>query len=207
MKKTLITLLILSGIYSAANAQRANSAEFGINIGLNQSTVQNSGTQENADYKTGVNFGVSGEYYFSDRWGIKGKLIYDQKGWGNGFLVLNDGTEIDGVDYHLNYITIPIMANWHFGQARNWYLDFGPSFGFLASASETSHSADVKPLFNNTEVGIAFGIGVKIPVSDKARLFFEYEGQGGLTNVFVESDGTYQNIRSSLNVGLIFPIK
>jgi len=207
MKKALITLLVLSGIYSAARAQKANTAEFGVNVGLNQSTVQNSGTQENADYKTGVNLGVSGEYYFSDRWGIKGKLIYDQKGWGNGFLVLNDGTEIDGVDYHLNYITIPIMANWHFGRARNWYLDFGPSFGFLASASETSHSADIKPLFNDTEVGIAFGIGVKIPVSDKARIFFEYEGQGGLTNVFNQSDGTFQNIRSSLNVGLIFPIK
>ncbi|MGZ3776147.1 MAG: porin family protein [Mucilaginibacter sp.] len=207
MKKTLITLLILSGIYSAANAQRANSAEFGINIGLNQSTVQNSGTQENANYKAGINLGVSAEYYFSDRWGIKGKVIYDQKGWADGFLVLNDGTEIDGIDYHLNYVTIPIMANWHFGQARNWYLDFGPSFGFLASASETSHSADVKPLFNSTEVGIAFGLGVKIPISDKARLFFEYEGQGGLTNVFTQSDGTFQNIRSSLNVGLIFPIK
>ena len=207
MKKALITLLVLAGVYSAATAQTTKAPEFGVNIGLNQSTVQYSGTQENAAYKSGFNLGVSAEYYFSDRWGIKGKVIYDEKGWANGFLVLNDGTEIDGVDYHLNYITIPIMANWHFGRARNWYLDFGPYLGFLASANESSNSANVKPLFNSTDVGIAFGLGVKIPISDKAKLFFEYEGEGGFTNVFTQSDGTYQNIRSSINIGLIFPIK
>lgn len=207
MKKILITILILSGIYTAASAQSLNTGEFGVNVGLNTSSVQYSGTGENSDYKAGVNIGISGEYYFSDRWGIKAKVSYDQKGWGNGFLVLDDGTEIDGVDYHLNYITVPVMADWHFGRRRNWYLDFGPYVGFLASASETSHSADVKPLFNNTDVGIAFGIGVKIPVSRTASVFFEYDGQGGLNNVFSTSEGgTFQNIRSGFNVGLLFPI-
>jgi opacity protein-like surface antigen len=207
MKKIITTLLILSGIYSAAFAQVRNSTEFGVNIGLNNSTIQYSGTGQNSDYKEGVNLGVSLEHYFSDRWSFKVKAIYDQKGWGNGFVVLADGTEIDGVDYHLNYITVPLMANWHFGRRRNWYLDFGPYVGFLASASETSNSADVKPLFNSTDVGIAFGIGVKIPVSNRVQLIFEYDGQGGLTNVFNQSNGTYQNIRSSLNVGLVFPMK
>ncbi|HEX3385331.1 MAG TPA: porin family protein [Mucilaginibacter sp.] len=207
MKKSLVLLAGLMGIYTISKAQTTNSTEFGVNIGLNQSTVQYSGTGENADYRAGVNLGVSGEYYFSNRWGIKAKVIYDEKGWGNGYLVLNDGTEIDGIDYHLNYITVPIMANWHFGRMRNWYLDFGPYLGFLASSSETSHSADVSPLFNSTDVGIAFGLGVKIPVSKQAQLFFEYDGQGGLTNVFSQSDGTFQNIRSSLNFGVIFPLR
>lgn len=206
MKRILITLFILSGFCSAALAQRAGG-EFGVNIGLNSSTVQYSGTGENADYTVGVNLGISGEYYFSDRWGVKAKVIYDQKGWGNGFLILNDGTEIDGVDYHLNYFTVPVMANWHFGMRRNWYLDFGPYIGFLASASESSNSADVKPLFNNTDAGLAFGIGVKFPVSNQASLFFEYEGQAGFSNVFTQSDGTYQNIRGSLNIGVLFPLK
>ncbi|HZX59958.1 MAG TPA: porin family protein [Mucilaginibacter sp.] len=207
MKKIITTLLILSAIYTTAFAQTRNATEFGVNIGLNSSTIQYSGTGQNSDYKDGANFGVSLEHYFSDRWSFKVKAIYDQKGWGNGFLVLADGTQIDGVDYHLNYITVPLMANWHFGRMRNWYLDFGPYVGFLASASETSNSADVKPLFNSTDVGIAFGIGVKIPVSNQVKLILEYDGQGGLTNVFTQSDGTYQNIRSSLNVGFVFPIK
>jgi hypothetical protein len=206
MKKFLTAILILSGIYTTAFAQAPNNGEFGINVGLNTSSVQYSGTGENSDYKVGVNFGISGEYYFSDRWGVKAKVIYDQKGWGNGFIQLEDGTEIDGVNYHLNYFTVPIMANWHFGRKRNWYLDFGPYVGFLASANESSNSADIKPLFTSTDVGIAFGLGVKVPVSRTASVFFEYDGQGGLNNVFKDSDGTFQNIRSSFNVGLLFPI-
>jgi opacity protein-like surface antigen len=207
MGKAMIMLLVVAGMCSCAAAQTANQAEYGFGIGLNQSTVQYSGTGENATYKNGFNLGVSAAYSFSDRWGVKARVIYDEKGWADGFLVLNDGTEIDGVDYHLDYITVPIMANWRFGRMRNWYLDFGPYMGFLVNANESSNSANVRPLFNSTDVGLALGIGVKIPLTDKAKLFFEYEGQGGLTNVFAQGDGTYQNIRSSINVGLIFPMK
>src|ERR1700761_2066298 len=141
MKKILLTLTILAGIYTAASAQTRNGVEFGLNLGVNSSTVENSGTNENSSYTGGFNFGASAEYYFSYRWSFKAKVNYDQKGWGDGFLILNDGTEIDGVDYHLNYVTVPLLANWHFGRRRNWYLHFGPYFGFLTSASETSNSA------------------------------------------------------------------
>ncbi|MBS1527058.1 MAG: PorT family protein [Bacteroidetes bacterium] len=208
MKKILITIAFILGISVGALAQRANTGEFGVNIGLNTSTIQDA-SGYNADYKAGVNFGVSGEYYFSGRWGIKAKAIFDQKGWANGTLFLPDGSEIDGVDYRLNYITIPVMADWHFGRRRNWYLNFGPYLGFLTNASETSNSADVNPLFNTTDVGIAFGIGVKIPVSNTASIFFEYDGQGGLTDLSspLNNGGTYQNIRNSFNVGLLFPLR
>jgi hypothetical protein len=207
MKKIITTLLILTGIYSAALAQKANSGEFGVNLGLNLSSIQYSGTGENSDYRAGANVGISGEYYFTRSWGIKAKLIFDQKGWGNGVLFLPDGTEIDGVSYRLNYITVPIMASWHFGRLHNWYINFGPYLGFLTAASESSNSADVNQAFNSTDAGIALGIGIKIPIDNRAKVFFEYDGQGGFTNVFNQSDGSYHNIRSAFNVGLLFPIR
>ena len=207
MKKILTTLSILLGIYSASFAQTKTTSEFGFGIGYNSSTVSISETgQQNSSYGSGFNAGVSGDFYFSNRWSIKAKLSYDQKGWNNGFLSFNDGTVIEGVNYHLNYLTVPVMANWHFGRTRNWYLDFGPYAGFLLSANESSNSANIKPLFNSTDFGLAFGIGVKIPVSEKAKLFLEYDGQGGLTNIFNVSYQTIQNVRSSFNIGFSFPI-
>jgi opacity protein-like surface antigen len=54
---------------------------------------------------------------------------------------------------------------------------------------------------------LAFGIGVKIPVSDKLKLTLEYDAQSGLSNVFNNSDFTVTNSRSSFNVGVNFIMK
>ncbi|HTD42250.1 MAG TPA: porin family protein [Mucilaginibacter sp.] len=208
MKKTLTTLLILFGICSASFAQRRDAVEFGANIGYNAASVSYSGSGYSSDYTSGLNLGFSAEYYFSNRWSIKGKLIYDQKGWGNGYLILPDNSEIDGVDIHLNYLTIPVMANWHFGRTRNWYLHFGPYVGFLLDANESSNSGlDIKPAFNSTEIGFDAGVGVKFPVSNHVKLFIELDGQGGFNNVIKYSDGTVQTERSSINFGVLFPLR
>jgi hypothetical protein len=205
MRKLFTTLLILSGIYTAAFAQVRNSNEFGIHFGFNDASVEYSGSGQSSDYTTGLNAGISLEHYFSDAWSIKGRLNYDQKGFGNGFVTFEDGTEIDGVNFHLNYLTIPVTANWHFGRMRNWYLNFGPYVGVLLNA--TAAGADVKDNFNTTDVGIALGIGIKIPVSRNMNFFVEADGQGGFTNIFTQSDGNYQNIRSSINFGFSFPLR
>jgi len=208
MKKIITTLLILCGIYSVASAQTRNTAEFGFDAGFNSSTVFYSNAQQHASYLGGENLGASLEYYFSDAWSLKAKVIYDQKGWGNGFITETNGSEVDGVDFHLNYITIPVMANWHFGRGRNWYLNFGLYEGFLLNASESSNSVDLNNTFSSTDFGVAYGIGVKLPLNNTVKLFFEYDGQVGATNIFKVSDGdTYQTARESFNVGLNFAIK
>ena len=206
MKKVFITILIAAGFYSASYAQQMGQVEFGANIGLNGAYVQESGSYDHTDQVSGFNLGASAEYYFSDRWSIKGKLNFDQKGWGNGFLDLPDGSSAEGVNFRVNYITVPIMANWHFGRTRNWYLHFGPYAGFLISANAAGEN--VKEAFNSTDFGLDVGIGIKIPVSDQAKIFFEYDGQGGVSNIFKYGDGsTFQNIRESINVGVVFAIK
>lgn len=100
------------------------------------------------------------------------------------------------------------MANWHFGNKRNWFLEFGPYVGFLLNAEESRFGTDVTDAFNTTDFGLALGIGVKIPLNDKLQLFFEYEGQGGLNDIFKQNDySRVTNSRSSINVGLNFLLK
>lgn len=206
MKKIIITVFIALGFYGAASAQvkEKGDTEYGITVGLNTAYVTDGNSGENTDATTGFNAGVSGDFYFSNRWSLKVKVLYDQKGWGNGFITNdNDGTEIDGVDYKLNYISIPVLANWHFGRQRNWYLDFGPYVGILTSA--TADGQDFKDAFNSTDVGFRIDLGVKFPVSPTAKFFIEIGGQGGATNIFKDSGGSsIQNETSSLNVGVNF---
>lgn len=202
MKKLLIAALMVVGFNSLSIAQDKGKVEFGVQVGYNSSNASDS--DESADNISGVNFGVSGDYYFSDRWSLKVKAIYDQKGYGQD-LFTDSGTF--HAKFRLTYLTVPVMANWHFGGKRNWYLNFGPYVGFLTKAEETETGVDLKPLFNTTDFGLALGIGVKIPVSNRLKVFLEFDGQGGFSNIFKDDEpgsDDVTNTRSSFNVGLNF---
>ena len=203
MKKILTTLIVVLAFYSLSHAQEKGNVEFGVNIGFNDSYVTDGSSGYNSSAVVGFNAGVSADYYFSDRWSLKVKAIYDQKGWGEGYLADDNGNEIDGFNFKVNYITVPVTASWHFARSRNWYLDFGPYIGFLTSAHADGY--DVKNSFNSVDGGIALGIGVKFPISDKAKFFIEYNGQGSVSNVGDSGDGSnLQDIRESINVGINF---
>ena len=136
----------------------------------------------------------------------KGKIIYDQKGWDNGLLYV--GVNRYNTNYNLNYLTIPVMANWHFGKKKNWNLNFGPYAGFLLSAEETAYNTNVKEFFNTNDFGLNIGIGVKFPLSNKLKLNIEYEAQSGFSDVFKDNNNKrIIGTRGALNVGLNFLMK
>jgi opacity protein-like surface antigen len=208
MNKQCFIFVFIFALSLCAIAQNTKGTiEFGFNSGINFSKVGNS--RSNSDMTVGFNIGASADYFFSNRWSIKSKLIYDQKGWDNGFVqdsYIDPGlpTYVE-TDFDLEYLTIPIMANWHFGKKRNWYLNFGPYTGFLIGAKETTFGAKIKEDFNTIDFGLSLGVGVKIPVSTKLKISLEYEDQAGFTDIFRQTSGpTFTNSRSSFNVGLIF---
>lgn len=204
MKKKIITVTLLIAFSVIGFAQKKGDVEFGINLGLNSSNV----TSEylSSDTGTGVNLGFAADYFFSDSWSLKGKIIYDQKGWDNGLLYV--GVNRYNTNYNLNYLTIPVMANWHFGKKKNWNLNFGPYAGFLLSAEETAYNTNVKEFFNTNDFGLNIGIGVKFPLSNKLKLNIEYEAQSGFSDVFKDNNNKrIIGTRGALNVGLNFLMK
>lgn len=205
MKKNLLSLLLPLCLCVIKNyAQEKGSLELGIGAGVNIVGITSGALS--SDSRTAFNVSASGDYYFSDRWSLKGQVIYDQKGWKSGWLTVNGKPIVQSTNYKLNYITIPVMTNWHFGKKRNWYLNFGPYIGFLTNAN--NQSVDIKSGFNSLDVGLALGIGVKIPLSERCKLFLEYQGQGGMTNIEKDHIGSAgRNLRVAFNAGLTFPIK
>lgn len=201
MKKIMILAVAMLATV-AVKAQEKGNFEFGFGPGLNMSSISDS----NYDSETSYSFNIAGsaEYYFSSSWGIKAKVIYDRKGWDRDYIVDQYGDAIP-TDFNVNYLTVPVMANWHFGRTDNWYLNFGPYVGFLLSAEDTTLGTDVSDAFNSTDAGLALGIGVKIPLTDTLRLFIEYEGQGGMSDIFKENEDTrITNSKSAFNIGVNF---
>lgn len=203
MKKLLCIIILTLASLSNISAQDKGDFELGANVGVNFSRV-NASNNASTNNTTGFNFAAIGEYYFSDTWGIKAKLIYDKKGWGDGFLNDIDTGETVTTDFTLSYLTIPVMANWHFGSTKKWYLNFGLYAGFLLDAKAAKK--DVSTIIESTDIGLALGIGYKFPIDDNTKLFVELDGQGGLTNVFSKTlDGSsIRNSRNSINFGVLF---
>ena len=174
-------------------AQEKGNIEFGAGAGMSPFV------------KDGVvifNVAGSADYYFSDRWSIKAKLSFDRKGWVLEHAVA-PGIKYEHVAY-ADYMTLPIMANWHFGRKRNWYLNFGPYAGILLNAKYNDFEEDLTDDFDTFDFGIAAGVGVKIPVSDKLKIFIEYEGLYGIVSVTEEWKGNAYTGREALNVGVNF---
>lgn len=83
------------------------------------------------------------------------------------------GSKINAVrDYkeRINYLTLPVNANWHFGSTRRWNLNFGPSIGYLLSAD--GNGRDLKDKFNKTQIGFNTGIGYKMEITNQISVMY-----------------------------------
>jgi opacity protein-like surface antigen len=207
MKNVLTTIIIVFGAFTATFAQQQKgNVEFGINTGFSVSSLSY-GLEDFNTFRKSIHFGLSSNYYFSDRWSILGKLIYDPKG-SNGLFLINQDFSNSFSDPRLNYLTVPITANWHFGKKRNWYLNVGPYAGFLVSAKERGSDIDIKHVFKSTDFGVSLGIGVKLPLSEAVKAMIEYDLQFGAINAFKNNSGiSAHNERASLDLGLCFMLK
>ncbi|GAB3905377.1 porin family protein [Mucilaginibacter boryungensis] len=204
MKKISAIVFGVLCLSTAAFSQTTGTTQFGIQVGYNGATVTSG--EANAAFKAGFNAGVAVEHYFSEHWSFKGKVLYDQKGWVDGFYTINGNTfatTFTTYHYNLNYVTIPLLANWHFGRTKNWYLNFGPYIGFLTSAELKDSNTDIKGYFNSTDGGLDVGIGVKFPIGAQTRFFIEYNAEAGVVNIN-NGPSTSRNTTGAFNIGLTF---
>lgn len=195
MKK--ITLFILLFV-NLCTAQSKDNLEFGIITALSISNVSDSYNQRT---KSLVEYsgGAFGNYYLSDQWSLKLKAIYERKGYAEG---LYENRE---TDVAFNMISVPVTANFYFGNNNNWYINLGPYIGFMIAAKATSFNVDVTRLFNSTDFGIAGGIGYKLPIRENLDVFAEIDNQTGLSDILIDNPGSaVRNNRLSFNLGIVF---
>jgi len=168
------------------------SSEISISLGMNTSNLADGGfgPADNTNYFRSFAAAISYEQYLSKTWGIKARLNYDPKGFKTFFY-----------DLKASYITIPVMANWHFGKKKRWYLQFGPYIGVKLSDSTSPtilNFEEIKP----TDFGFDIGIGVKIPIGGQ-MFYIESDGQSPFSPQF-DNDEDNTISRSMLSVGIVF---
>ena len=204
MKKLFFVLLVMTNILAISQVRTKGDTEITIKIGYSSANYY---SNEDLDNKpvSGVNFGLESDYFFNDRWSLHSGLLYQKM-----------GSELSSsYNEKLGYLTIPINANWHFGGTRKWYLNFGPSIGFLMSAKAevrqgsfdpsdpafSSGTYDIKDLANTVQIGLNYGIGYKIFINEKFSLSIDYQGMTGLSDVPKDNYYSFKNAYSSFNIG------
>lgn len=178
MKNVLLTLVTLL-TFGVMNAQVKEKGVIEITPKIGTSSFTEYNEDDSTDYNSGVELGATVDYYFNDRWSLRSGLIFDKMG---GKYDLNG----DYYEDKINYLSIPINANWHFGSTRKWNLNFGlsPSFLMSAKVSENGFTADIPDnIIESFQLGFTFGIGYKIGITEKFGILIDAQWFNGLTNI------------------------
>ena len=197
MKKILLPFIALIS-FGYLNAQSKDKGTIEITPKIGYSSFFESNEGEYTDSTLGVAFGATADYYFSNRWSLRsGLLFYKMGGEYNAFGFL--------LEDKLNYLNVPINANWHFGSTRKWNLNFGVSPSFLLSA-KVNDTEISKNNIESFQLGLNFGIGYKIEVTKKFGILLDYQFFGGLTNINKATSDKITNLGDGFNVGAVLQL-
>ena len=140
-----------------------------------------------------VNFGITGDYYLTEAWSIRTGILYQKMG----------GQTFDS-KYELDYLNIPINANWHFGSTRKWNLNFGLLTGFKISNADDQNIFGIKSKGNQTAIN--WGIGYKFEVNNQIGILLDYQFLAGTTNIDRDEIYSLKNKGGNLNVGVVIKL-
>lgn len=192
MKKILLPLIALIS-FTFANAQSRQKGTIEITPKIGFSTFNENNENNNTNSNSGVAFGATADYYLNNRWSLRSGLLFDKMGgeYSYGGMAFED---------KLNYLTIPLNANWHFGSTRKWNLNLGFSPSFLLNA-EVNGTEIPKSAIESFQLGFTYGIGYKIEVNEKFGILLDWQGFAGLTNINNATNDNIKNSGGSFNVG------
>lgn len=203
MKAIFISLLLI-GFSAQINAQDGNLS-FGPKAGLNISKF--TGDAEDQKMKTGFHVGGFVDYKINESFSVRPELLYSMVGSREKY----DNPDVGYEEYtgKYSYLTLPIMARYHFSAVPGLNVAAGPYVGFLLSAKVKAESdglpsaeMDVKDQTKKVDVGIGVGAAYEF----YQGLFAELRGNFGLTNIsdVDGSDSKVKNLVLQISVGYRF---
>lgn len=212
MNKTLLTLIALA-TFGFANAQIKEKGTFEMTPKFGFSRFYEANDNGYTNENSAVEFGVTTDYYFNNRWSFRSGLIFDKMGGKYSanapidyiYDIYSTPQQYQYYEDKLNYLSIPINANWHFGSTRKWNLNFGLSPSFLLDA-KVNNTEIPKNTIESFQLGLTFGIGYKIEITQKFGILVDFQGFAGMTNINKASNAEITNGGSSFNIGGVFEL-
>lgn len=200
--KKLMMIAVMAVCCLTANAQkmRHDAGSFtiqpmiGLSIGTWRGERETNGistTSTSNEARVGLAIGAEAEYYTSTEWlSISAGLLYQQQGW--KFKEDSKSTNID-------YINIPVLANFYVG--KGFALKIGVQPGFKVNASYDGKSLEKVKSFN-------FAIPVGLSYEFNNGITLDLRGAASLTRVDdFNDDNKWYTDGGMLTIGYKFELK
>lgn len=137
--------------------------------------------------------GVYVQYNCRRVFSIRTGWYYDRKGTGFETPTVVDSLRFVNVraKSKFNYATVPLLFGFRFGETVRFFANVGPYAAFLLQQTTYVPPVEDAPVvitddtrhFRNTEFGLAVGLGVSYPVTDRMVLSAELRNHLGLTQI------------------------
>ncbi|WP_190277570.1 porin family protein [Adhaeribacter rhizoryzae] len=166
MKKILLlTIAVFS--FNLAQAQRTH---FGLKAGLNTSTLKVK-NQDVYDYKVGLHVGGLAHIHVTRQFAVQPELLYS-----------NQGGKLENSEEkrHVNYIAVPVMGQYMFGDG--FRLQAGPQVGFLVGAKRQDKDDNRFNIKENYEA-VDFSLAAGLSFVSRTGFGADFRWLFGLTNI------------------------
>jgi hypothetical protein len=187
MKKFLSLFAFVGLLAVGANAQGISG---GVKLGMNlaNQTISADGFTVSPSFRTSIHAGGYVTVMVSEKFGVQPEILYSGQGAKNG-----------SYSFKANYISVPVLLRLNFTPVFSVHA--GPQIGIMMSAKEEieggGESVDVKDDYKSTDVGVAAGLGVDLPMG----LNFGFRFVKGMTNIADTDNYKQKNYALQFSVG------
>lgn len=230
MRKLLLSILLL--LISFLSYSQNSKIKYGIQAGLNYSNFRGydipAGISSIYSESPAFAFlgGVNFEYQIKEKLSLKLELSYERKSQKlkTELESINNSPdllpEIDEYRAKRNndYLVLPIMIKYSFGNKNSFFLNGGPYIGYLLKSNveeslyfdgslQDSQTTETSNSNNKTDLGLSVGLGKTIQISEKNSIFIEIRENLGLANTSknkVWGDGELRTNSLNLIIGYQF---
>ncbi|HEX8017990.1 MAG TPA: porin family protein [Flavobacterium sp.] len=206
MRKLLLSILFL--LTSFLNYSQDSKIKYGIQAGLNYSDFRGYDIPDGLDffYSDSPAFaflgGINFEYQIKERLSLKLEINYERKSQKlhTKYQIINETPIIDDeigefevkAKRNYDYLVLPLMVKYNFGNKNSFYVNGGPFIGYLLKSnledkeyengSLASRTEETTNNNNRTDLGLSIGLGKSIKINEKNSIFIEIRENLGLSN-------------------------
>jgi hypothetical protein len=177
MKKTFRVFTIILASILPVLSVNAQQTHFGLKAGLNISSVAvENGTDFNS--RTGIHLGGLAHIHISTHFALQPELVFSMQ-----------GGETNSTKYKLNYINVPVLAQYMTNDG--FRLQTGPQLGFLTAAKIEVGNVEVTVTDSRSSVDLSWAFGASYLFPQGIGIDARYNL--GLTNITDSDDYTERN--------------